>query len=109
MNNNFHYFASCAFGWATAPTRKEAIEKLGRYFATSLKRVIANAQKRGEPGAYLWSCRVEGRHDEAEYRIEYFAPRGVKIDNGRDHCWVKVTQKQVLYADWPRQEDDEAE
>lgn len=91
-----HYFASCAFGWKTADTRDEAIKGLVAGFRSDLKTCTANLHKKGELGAYIWSCKVLA-DKEAKYRINFFAPEGVEIAEGIHHHLTYVTAKEVAY------------
>jgi hypothetical protein len=94
-----HYFASCALGWATAKTRAEAIDKMirGNCLTQDVKRITANMQKKGEPGFYLWTCRVHGP-DDADYRIEWFQPKGIEWSESRHHDVTYITGKQLAYT-----------
>ena len=91
-----HYFASCAFGWATAETRDAAIRKLVNAFHEEYKRSVPNAHKEGEPGSYLWSCEVHGPSD-AKYSIEFYAPKGIHTADGRHHYVTYITKKSMNY------------
>ena len=93
---NHHYFASFAFGWKTAATRQEAIEGLVEGFKSEFKPMAAAAHKRGQKGAYVWSCRVEVPQDE-HYGIEYFAPKGVAKSEAKEHYVTYVTAKSIAY------------
>ena len=92
-----HYFASCAFGFALADTREEAIQKLVNGFRRDLTPVVKNAQKNGEPGCYMWSCLVEAPAD-AEYQISFYAPQGVGVRDGEHHYCTYLTAKQMAYC-----------
>ena len=96
MSQNHHFFASFGMGWKTASTRKEAVEGLIEYFRREFKPMVDAAQKRGKPGAYIWSCRVEVSED-TEYRIEYFAPTGVAKTDAMEHYVTYVTGKANAY------------
>lgn len=90
-----HYFASNAFCWATAPTKKEAVEKAVR--ARGLKAVregIKNAHRNGSAGFYIWSCRVECSPD-AGYSIEYFSPKDVPISEGVHNHITHITKTEI--------------
>ena len=94
-----HYFASCALGWATAETREAAIEKMirGNGLTNDAKRITANMHKQGEPGFYLWTCRVHGPSD-ADYRIEWFQPKGIEWSESRHHDVTHITAKALAYT-----------
>lgn len=91
-----HYFASCAFGWATADTQDEAVEKLANSFRSEVKKCVANAQKKGEPGFYIWTCMVH-EPQEAHYKIEWFAPKDVEISDQHHHHITYITTKTVAF------------
>ena len=97
MESKHHYFASFALGWATAQTRKEAIEKLSNMFRSDMKAITQNIQKDGKPGAYLWSCKVNAP-ENTKYEINYFAPKGVEIDQGMHHHITYITAKKMAYT-----------
>ena len=93
-----HYFASNAFAWATGATREEAVEKAIRHAGTAdVKRITLQLQKKGEPGFYTWSCRVHGPSD-ADYRIEWYMPKGIDISEARHHDVTYITAKQLAYT-----------
>jgi hypothetical protein len=91
-----HYFASCALGWKTADTRDEAIKGLVAGFRSDLKRMTANLHKKGELGAYIWSCKVLA-DKTAKYKINFFAPEGVEIEEGLHHHITYLTAKETAY------------
>lgn len=93
----FHYFASFALGWAVADTAEEAVDKLVRGFEPDVKRAIANLQREGDPGLYMWTVRVELPKD-ADYKINFYQPQDVPLSESQDWLIVKVTKKQVLKA-----------
>lgn len=99
-----HYFASCAFGWAAADTREAAIEKMirGNGLTGDVKRITANMQKEGQPGFYLWTCKVHGPY-EAKYSIDWFMPKGIDISEARHHDVTYITGKALAYT--TRQKD----
>lgn len=92
-----HYYATCAIGWATADTREEAIEKLVAANRSHFKTVTLNCQKAGEPGAYIWSCKVHAPSD-AKYRIEWYAPVGLKTSEAQEHATTYITAKQIAFT-----------
>ena len=92
-----HYFASCALGWQVAPTREEAVEKLIQGFSSDIKRAVDGAHKNGEPGCYLWSCKVH-EPQSAHYKIRYYQPDDVEISEGRHHHCTYVTQRKVAFT-----------
>lgn len=104
MEKNYHFFASCVFGWATAETRHEAIKKLVNHFRGNLTDIVKSAHKNGEPGAYVWTCYVHAPGD-AKYNIEYFAPKDVKTSHGRDHYVTYLTKKEISY--WTNNEEEQ--
>ncbi len=95
--NATHYFATCIFGYATAPTREEAIEALVNRWRRDLKGVVKNCHKDGIPGAYLWTCKVNAAED-AGYKIEWFMPKGVDIEDTQEHAITYLTDKQLAYC-----------
>jgi len=80
-HNAEHFFASCAFGWATAATRSEALEKLAREYWSQTD--IRKQQKKGQPGVYLWSCRVP-LPESSSYSIDFYAPKDVGATDGQN-------------------------
>ena len=91
-----HYFASCAFGWATADTRDEAVRKLVDKFHRDFTTITKNSLKKGIPGAYLWSCQVNAP-STAKYGIEFYMPRGIATEDGLHHHVTYITAKQMSY------------
>lgn len=91
-----HYFASCAFGWQIGATEEEAAVKLIERFRTEYKQITTNTHKKGEPGGYFWTCKVEAPID-AEYSIEFYMPRNVKWSEGMHHYTTFVTAKEIKY------------
>ena len=96
-NNQEHYYATCALGWKTAPTREEAIEGLVKAFRSDFIRMTKNLQKEGNAGAYIWSCKVHAPAD-AHYAIEFYVPKGVEISDVEEYATTYVTQKQIAYC-----------
>ena len=94
--NKHHYFASCAFGWASAATQDEVVEKLANAFRSDIKKCVLNSQKQGEPGFYVWTCRVH-EPSEAQYKIEWFMPKDVEQSEQRHHHITYITAKSVAY------------
>ena len=86
-----HYFASTAFNWAVAPTRKEALEKVAKAAGTDMMR----RQVSVNGGLYVWSCKVNAPQS-ATYGIVNYAPDGVeytdtqeaKLVNSKGHLTV---------------------
>ena len=94
---NFHYFATFALGWATAPTREEAIEKLVAANRNELKPIVKNTQKDGLPGAYIWTCKVHAPAD-ANYKIEWYQPKGVETSDHQEHAVTYLTNTQIAHC-----------
>ncbi len=92
-----HYFASHVFGWASAPTRDGAIEKLINGIRSDVKHIVKATQKRGEPGAYVWTCQVNAPAD-AKYSINYYKPEGVEIQDGQEHAITYLTDKAMAHC-----------
>ena len=103
---NHHYFASFGLGWATAATEDEAIRKLMHtgYFREEVKRMTLAAQKRGEAGAYCWTCKVHVP-ESTKYAINFYSPQGVEKSEGRDHYITYITAKEMAYLTPKGQED----
>ena len=97
--SNHHYYATCAFGWATADTLDGAITKLVKRFRSDVQRCTRNTQKEGQPGCYVWTCRVHEPAD-ASYKIEWYAPQGVKISEVSEWSITKVTTKVIEWTPW---------
>lgn len=98
MKKQHHYFASCAFAWATAETRKEAIEKMIAYAGRQdIKKMTNNLHKKGEQGAYFWTCRVMVPSDH-NYQINFYSPQGVKKEAACHHHVTYITAKAVAYT-----------
>lgn len=91
-----HFFASFGMGWKTADTREEAIKGLVEGFRSEFKAMATAAHKRGERGAYVWTCRVEVPSD-VNYDIEWFAPKGVAKTDAMTHYVTYVTAKSIAY------------
>lgn len=94
---NSHYFASHGLGWATGATREAAIERVIDGFRHDLKGWVRNSLKAGDPGVYIWSGKVNVAEDEP-YKIEWFSPVGVPVEDGREHYVTYVTAKK--HAVW---------
>jgi hypothetical protein len=108
MQQDHHYYASTVFGWAFGSTRDEAITRLIENFRTDLKQVTLNMHKKGEPGAYIWSCKVHVPNDENHpYDIEYYAPVGVKTSDGQEHAVTYVSKTEVAYTQTFKQEAEQ--
>ena len=95
--NETHFYAACAYGWATAKTRELAIERVIKAFRHGLSRLTKKNQQSGDaPGAYIWTCEVHAPAD-AGYSINNFVPQGVEISGQREHYTTHVTQKNIAY------------
>ena len=92
-----HYYATWALGWATADTREEAIERLVDAFRSDFKTIVKNSHKNGELGAYVWSVKVLAPSD-TPYKIEYYTPKGVDLEDAQEHAVTYVTNKEVAYG-----------
>ena len=104
MNANHHYFASHAMGFATGVTRKGAVLNLAeKHHLYSMKSWVMNCHKAGEPGVYIWSCKVNAAEDE-DYKIEWFQPVGVEVEDGREHFVTYATTKKVAIYNKPKAE-----
>ena len=99
--SKYHYFATHALGCATADTREGAIEKLLRGLnlgrAGDLRTIVANCHKAGDPGLYVWTIKVVGA-EPGSYTIEWFAPKGVEVEEPREHYLTYFTKKK--FAIW---------
>jgi len=93
-----HYYAATVFGWKTADTRKEALDGLVSSFRSSLKPMVARAQKEGGPGVYIWCCRVEAPSD-ASYEISWYVPQGVEVSEAAEVYVTSITAKGQAYFD----------
>jgi len=92
-----HYFASNALAWATGETQAEAVEKAIRHAGTAdVKRMTLSLHKQGKPGFYCWSCKVHGP-STADYRIEWYMPKGIEISEAVHHDVTYITAKQLAY------------
>lgn len=96
QKSNTHFFASFTFGWATAETEKEAIEKLIAGFRSEFKTGAQNAIKDNSPGAYFWVCEVNTPAD-TPYKIEWYQPKDVEILQSTDGYCTRVTAKENNY------------
>lgn len=92
MGNNFHYFATHGLGYAKADTREAAIEKLVDGFRHDLKPWLLNSHKAGDPGVYIWTAKVNVPLDEG-YTIEWFAPKGVDVEETLEHYLTYLSAK----------------
>jgi len=92
-----HYFVSCGYGWALGETRDAAIVKLATHFRYSLKENIKLQHMAGEPGAYVWSCKVMVPID-SEYEIEWYRPSNVPIENAQQHYITYLTKNALAYT-----------
>ena len=94
-NQESHFFASFAFGYAKGNTRKEALAKLAHHFRDEIKQVLKHAK-----GCYVWSCEVVATIDEF-YAIADFQPQDVQIrmSSGQSFYYVNVTAKGVSWAE----------
>ena len=98
-----HFFASCAFGWASADTRDEAIEKLVNHFRSEYKAGVKASHKRGDAGAYVWTCQVNAPAD-ADYKINFYAPVDVDTQDGQEHAVTYLTDKAMAHCRTYQQE-----
>ena len=96
---NHHYFASFGLGWATAQTRDEAIRKLMHtgYFRKEVAQQVKAAHKRGDLGAYCWTCKVH-LPESADYPINFYSPQGVEKSEGTNHYVTYITAKEMAYC-----------
>lgn len=101
MPEDHHYYATFALGWRIGRTREEAIAKLVDAFRSDFKEITRNQHKAGEPGAYIWSCRVDAPADSG-YRIEFYAPKGVETSEHREHFTTYVTKKDAAWWTAPK-------
>ena len=93
-----HYFASCGLGYATAEDQDDAIRKLVGAFRSEFRNMTNNGRKRGQPGGYLWTCKVHAPSD-TKYSIEFYAPKKSDVDwsEGEHHYTTYVTAKEIAY------------
>ena len=98
-----HYFASHAMGYAMAESREEAVEKLAAKHGMNMKSWLLNSHKAGEPGVYIWSVKVLAPMDE-NYSIEWFMPKGVELEDGREHYVTYYSKKKVAIYNKPKHE-----
>lgn len=90
-----HWFATCALGWACAPTRDEAIEKLINHLGrTSIGDLVRRAQREGTPGLYVWTAHIDAPQS-APYKIEWFQPVGVDLLDTAAYYLTYVTKKKI--------------
>lgn len=80
-----HYYAATWQSWATASTRKEAIEKV----AKEAGKVTIKEQLKVFGGLYVWTTRVLAPAD-AEYAITNFQPVDVPMEDPQDFRIVDV-------------------
>ncbi len=100
-----HYYATCVYGWATAPTRQEAIDNLIRRYRRDLKPLVKQGQRRGDPGAYLWTCRVNAPAD-AEYQIRFFQPVDVHCADAIEFYITHLTDREVATYSVPTNQQE---
>ena len=87
-----HWYAACAMGWAVSEvSRDDAIKRMAPYAGIN-NAMVRRCQKRGQPGAYVWSCRVLAPKD-ASYGIREFMPHGVDTDKARHSYITHITTK----------------
>lgn len=98
----YHYYAANALGWAVAEDRDRAIKKLVNADPGAFQRAIKNAHKDGEPGIYIWTCRVHAEIT-ADYKIEFCIPKGVEWSDSAEHYVTYVTSKEIAY--WTKPEE----
>jgi len=89
-----HYFATHALGYATAPTRREAIENL--LLKNTDPKWVSNCLKDGNP-LPVFTCRVE--QPEKNYRIEWYQPVGVETREGKNFLVTYLTKKAYAVMD----------
>lgn len=75
---NEHYYASCVYGWVTAPTKEAAIKGLARYVGTS---VIKQARKSSNGGMFAVIVRVD-LPEKAHYTINEYMPHTITKEDG---------------------------
>ena len=98
--NEYHYFATCVLGWATAPTREEAQRKLIYKFRQELKKITKNCQKRGEPGGYIWSCKVMLPHTE-KYHIQSYQPQAEWYEGKNSYITYLTNSQYKVWTNEP--------
>lgn len=96
IENEHHYYACFACGWATADTAAHAIEKLVNRFRRDFTPIVKNQQKEGSPGGYIWTCRVHAP-EGASYPIEFYQPKNVETDEHQEYYVTYLTQKKMAY------------
>jgi len=96
--NDHHYYATFALGWATADTREAAIEKLVNGFKREFKANVKYAAKKGDPGAYIWTVKVNASAD-TKYKINHYKPVGVDLEDAREIYVTYLTDKKMAYWD----------
>lgn len=70
---DFHFFGSTPFDWATGATRQEVIEKLAK--ASSYNLTADKVKRSG--GVNAFTVKVLAPKD-ADYEISFYMPRGVE-------------------------------
>ena len=73
-----HYYATCSYGWVTAPTKEAAIKGLARYVGSS---VIARARESVNGGLYTAVVRVD-LPEKAHYTIVDHMPQTITKEDG---------------------------
>lgn len=96
MSEEHHYFASCAFGWATNTSREKAITELLKCFRKEATEITKNTRKTGCPGFYFWSCRIDAPNS-TEYEINFYCPQGVPVRDTKHHHVTYITTKDVAW------------
>ena len=91
-----HYFASCALGWSTAPTRREALDKLVRSQHLD-SAFVKRMHKQGVAGVYCWACKVHAP-ESANYKINFYAPADIETSDGEEHYLTYVTAKATAFT-----------
>lgn len=71
MNDEHHYFAASAFGWAVGPTRADAVRKAAEQAGERLVNSYAKQE-----GLHVFTCKV-GAAIEVSYEIADGRPRNV--------------------------------
>ena len=75
---NEHYYASCVYGWVTAPTKEAAIKGLARFVGSS---IIARARESSSGGLYAIVVRVD-LPEKAHYSIKEYKPHTITKEDG---------------------------
>ena len=73
VKQEFHFFGSTPFDWATGATRQEVIDKLAK--AGSYNLTAEKVKKSG--GLYAFTVKVLVA-ESTDYQISYYMPQGVE-------------------------------